>query len=185
MRGRNLGILMAAMLVAALAGWWFASPSWTLQQMRDAASAKDTDRLSAHIDYPALRADLKDEWSRRLLGASSVDAGSIEGLVAATIAGPLIDAAVSPRGVQAMFDADELQGPAAARVQKRGELPRLPAAKDQPVIERDGLSQFRVHARTPGSAGLVFRRYGFSWKLAGVDLAPVADAPSPAKRSPQ
>jgi len=174
MRARIGLVLGLALLVAAVAGWWLASPWWTLTAMRDAARAHDQAKLSAYVDYPALRTDLKEEMMRQMISPGETEGGdSVVKLVAATIAGPLIDAAVTPQGVQAMFDSERVaERPGATPETSAGRLPHLPAAKDSPVIERDGLSQFRVHAREPGSATMVFRRSGLGWKLAGVDLPP-------------
>ncbi|MEO5641501.1 MAG: DUF2939 domain-containing protein [Sphingomicrobium sp.] len=179
MRLKWLGMGVALALGGAAAGWWFASPWWTLKAMREAAAAHDERKLSAYVDYPALRESLKDDVMRRITtdGRGAEGLGAIGAQVANAIAGPLIDAAVTPQGVQAMFDGEQAaRQPGATPETKAGQLPPLPAAKDRPVIERGGLNQFRVHAREPGSATMVFRRDGLGWKLAGVDLPPPPNA---------
>ena len=174
MRGRWLMVVVAA-LVAATAGWWFASPWWTLKAMREAAAAHDEPALSAHVDYPALREDMKGEVMKQVTtdGRGVAGLGAIGAQVANAIAGPMIDAVVTPRGVEAMFRAENAQeksgrspGPSG------GPLPKLPSAKDQPIIDRHGLNEFTVRGREAGSATLVFHRDGLGWRLAGIDLPP-------------
>jgi len=168
MRMKWLGSAALLLLVAA-GGWWLASPWWTLKAMRAAAAAHDEAALSAHVDYPALREDMKGEVMKQVTsdGRGAEGLGAIGTLVANAIAGPLIDAAITPAGVAAMFRAERAQGKAARSPETSATpLPRLPAAEDRPVIERDGLNSFRVHGREAGSASLVFHRVGLGWKLA-------------------
>ena len=174
MRARWLGLMVAA-LVAAAAGWWFASPWWTLRAMREAAAAHDEKALSAHVDYPALRESVKSNVMRRITtdGRGAEGLGAIGALVADAIAGPLIKAAVTPQGVEAMFRADYAQDKAARTPDTPGvALPKLPPEKDRPVIERHGLNEFTVRGREAGGATLLFHRDALGWKLAGFDLPP-------------
>ena len=62
-RSNRLALAAAALILLAAVGWILGSPYYTLWQMREAARANDADRLSAFVDYPALRADLKSEIS--------------------------------------------------------------------------------------------------------------------------
>ena len=175
MRGRWLTVTVAA-LVAAAAGWWFASPWWTLKAMREAAAAHDERALSAHVDYPALREDMKGELMKQVStdGRGIAGLGKIGAQIANAIAGPMIDAAVTPAGVEAMFRADDARagGETEAPASTGERLPQLPEAKDRPLIERHGLGEFTVRGREAGSATLVFHRDGLGWRLAGIDLPP-------------
>ena len=165
--------IVAAVLVLLIvaAAWWYASPIWTLRAMRDAAKEHDAARLSAYVDYPALREDLKADLGRYVMSEAAKrpgDAGSKLGAVIATaFLGPIVDAAVSPEGVEAML---------AVQNRKESQAPRpVPAsAGDDPVIDRDGFDSFRVHGKDASKGALVFHRSGLGWKLVGVDL-PASD----------
>ena len=165
--------IVAAVLVLLIvaAAWWYVSPIWTLRAMRDAAKDHDAARLSAYVDYPALREDLKADMGRYVMSEAakhSGDAGSKLGAVIATaFLGPVIDAAVSPQGVEAMFAAENRQDFQAPK-------PVPVTAGDDPIIERDGLDSFRVHGKDASKGALVFHRSGLGWKLVGVDL-PASD----------
>ena len=161
-------------VVMAVGVWWYASPIWTLRAMRDAAKERDQAKLSAYVDYPALREDLKHdvgdyaeaETERRIGGRGR----GLAARIARAFVDPVIDAAVSPAGVEAMF-ASEAQISAAG-----GRLSAPVQAGDHPVIERDGFNSFRVHGADATKGALVFHREGLGWKLVGVDL-PAPEGP--------
>ena len=175
MRGGR-GTMIAALLAAvAVAGWWFASPTWTLRQMRAAADAHDAARLSAYIDYPALRADLKGElnqaMAREMARNREVDVSPFAAALAAAFAGPMIDALVTPERLEAMFAQRAAAGPGVPRTTLSRSGVALPSAKrSDPVrVEREGFDRFRlVTGKAEGA--MLFRRVGFGWKLVGVDL---------------
>lgn len=169
-RNRWIGLAAVALVVAAAVGWYAASPYYTLAQMRDAAKANDADRLSAYIDYPALRANVKSEVTARIAAEAGMDkaqSGALGALFGSVVVGPLVDAIVSPAGVRAMLVArNSEQGKAVGKAAAAAAPVRL---DDRPVIERRGLSEFAV--RSKGSDGaMVFTRHGLGWKLSGVDL---------------
>ena len=161
----------AVLIIAATATWYFASPIWTLHQMKAAADANDPDALNSYIDYPALREDLKTEITGRMMEEASRDRSGFRGLglaIGATMVGPVIDGLVTPAGMQAALTAKHDQGETNAAAQPATAL-RLP---DDPVITRRGFSEFLVASKRQPRSGLVFKRHGLSWKLSGVDLPP-------------
>jgi hypothetical protein len=164
---RKVVALFALVVIIAIA-WWYASPVWTLRAMGDAAKDRDQAKLSAYVDYPALRADVKHDMGDYASAKAGKRFGEPGRALAAYIANafgdPAVDAVVSPAGVEAMF-ASEQQIEAAG-----GRLQAPVHAGDHPVIERDGLSSFRVHGRDATKGALVFHREGLGWKLVGLDL---------------
>ena len=179
MRGGR-GILVAMVLsVAAATGWWFGGPWWTLREMRAAADAHDAARLSAYIDYPALRADLKGElnqaMAREMVRRRETEVSPFAAALAAAFAGPMIDALVSPERIEAMFARPAVATaawpvPASANFEK-GAGVMLPSANqpDQLRVERQGFNRFRL-ITGKGEGAMQFRRAGLGWKLVGVDL---------------
>ena len=166
--------LVFGLVIAALVGWYEFSPLYTLSEMREAAAAGNSAKLSRWVDYQALKIDLKGELRREiLLEANRRGTGDNPFAKLAVALVPLgVDWVVTPESVQAMFDAKSAasttgRGPA-ARDSKIGVMP-VAIPKVDIVIERHGLSEFKV--KTKGKDGAaVFRRYGFGWKLAGVDM---------------
>ena len=162
MRRRNILIALAVLVVAAAGTWYWASPWWTVRAMKQAAEARDVTALSRNVDYPALREGLKRE-----LRARSGDAGGVLGaLVSGGIADRLVDLALTPEGVRAIF----ATAPLASN-------PRPGAVKlnaNDLVMRRDGFGQFRM-VRGDGKGGaLVFRLRGATWMLSDIELPPEA-----------
>ena len=84
-----------------------------------------------------------------------------------------VEMVVTPEAVQAMFDAKSAasttgRGPGTKATNGVAVMP-VGIPKQDLVIERHGLSEFKV--RTKGKDGAaIFRRYGLGWKLAGFDV---------------
>jgi hypothetical protein len=175
MRRRTLIAGAAILLLALAAGWYVGSPWYTLGEMRAAARSDDADSFDSHVDFPALRADVKAQLGARI--QAHVHGGglgaSLGAALGAALVGPLVDAAVSPAGVRAAFDARRENAAGGGASQPLVKLPRDPA------IHRLGLSEFLLVSRAHPDSGLVFRRDGLGWKLSGVRLPAEEASPAP------
>jgi hypothetical protein len=145
---------LAAFAAGLGATWYFASPWWTLRGMKQAAEAGDTQALSAYIDYPAVREDVRRQVRERYAGGGSLESRLLRGVVAEGI----VEAVVRPEGLKAALVA--------------GSMVRSPLAMraEDVAMRRDGLDEFRLANRSGEGAELVFHRHGLGWKLAGVQL---------------
>jgi hypothetical protein len=145
----------AALLVLLAAGWWFGSPWWTLWRMREAAEAGDSEALAAYIDFPALRASTREQLGSRL--------GPLGGLVA----GPALDAAISPEALRLALGKG--RGSAGGGEKGAGAASGRGDGSEPPDVDlsRSGASEFRVRGR---HSDLVFRRHGLGWKLEEIRL---------------
>lgn len=161
-------LIAAVALVLAVGGWWYFSPYWTLHAMRSAAQRGDAKKLSEYVDYPAVREDLKGEFRRTVFNQAAAgnekDGFAVLGSAfALAMIDPLVDAVVTPEGLEAAF----------ARQQRAGQPAkgaRLPAAPSDPVIDRQSFDRFTVRDKDPSKGALVFARSGLGWKLVGFDL---------------
>jgi hypothetical protein len=164
-------LLVALVLLGiAIGTWWYASPLWTLHEMREAARTDDAEKLSEYVDYPALREDLKGELRRAMISEMTKQNDGFAMLGSAfalALIDPLIDVMVTPEGVEAMFDN-------AKRARLSEKRPKLPEASSDPIVERQGFDQFAVRDKDPTKGSLIFRRHGLGWKLSGIDLPPGA-----------
>lgn len=156
--------LVAIALAAAVVGWEIASPWWTVARMRDAAQARDAERLAKHIDFPQVKSNLKgqlvDLAEAQLMAKPN---GSLVRRVAFhTVIDPIVDAIVSQEALRVALLASPIVG--AARTSKN--------AASECGIKRDGVQRFRLRcARLPnGTADLVFERNGWGWEMVGIDL---------------
>lgn len=164
-----MAVAATAGLLTASAGWYLGSPQWTLRQMRAAADKGDAKALSAYIDFPAFRADLKSELGAAMTkkiaetGEKNNPFTSFGMAIAMTFVDKMIDTMVTPAGMRAMFSSD------AATAEKS--LTQVQAGRNDLEVEHVGLSAFRVREAGQGNkAILVFNRDGLGWKLVGIDL---------------
>lgn len=158
-------ILIALALLAALAagGWYWASPWWTLQSMKNAAEARDIDTLSRNIDYASLRESMKRQLRARMESGVR-DSGMLGTLVASGLAERLVDVALTPDGMRVIFAAAPLAGDTNQRTV------RLKAS--DMTMRRDGIDRFRMVRRDGKGGALIFRLRGASWMLTDIELPP-------------
>jgi hypothetical protein len=173
----------ALLLILLLAGgWYYVSPGLTVKSMVEAAQSNDEARFSSYVDYDALRTDMKTELTSRLQAEAKRD-GSEEaklGLaMGMAVMGPLVDSMVSPTGMKQAFanlanEQANAKGKAAA-----GDKGTAKVEKEEPQIRRMGVNRFIVTGKDTPDSGLVFERRGLGWKLAGIDLPPLAPGEAP------
>lgn len=158
-------------LIAAGAGWYFESPSWTLKQMADAAQSRDSDKLSEYIDYPRLRestkSQLKAAMTAKIASGTSKGFEALGMMIGMSMVDNLIDGMLTPDGMEAMFANANAQDAATPPTKKPFGLD----ASNREII-RDSFDRFRLHdKRKAGQDGdLIFERHGLSWKLAEIKV---------------
>lgn len=164
----------AAAIAAVLALSSYASPYWTLHQMKSAIDDKDAERLSEHIDFPALRESFKGQMMtamNRQMSSPEMANNPFAGvgqMMAAALINPMIDAAVSPAGVMAMMESGKVR-PAPQQTPKADTSP----ARDEPGYAVDYQGWSRVAISQPGQdAGrFILKRTGlWSWQLSALEL---------------
>ncbi|WP_052507792.1 DUF2939 domain-containing protein [Sphingomonas hengshuiensis] len=157
-------IALAAVVMAALAAWFWFSPQVTLWQLKRAADAGDVAALSAHIDYPALRESVKGE----VRGKLDARGGGLEALAGALVerlGDPLVDAMVTPQGMRMVF-----ASATTPRADGTRQGPPLGMKAEAMRIRRESLSQFALVDPARPGAELMFGYRGLGWKLVGVRL---------------
>ena len=141
-----------------------ASPWWTLKNMRDAAVARDSERLATYIDFPRVRSNLREQLVSLAdaKGPSPAYEAVLRRVGVRSIIDPIIDVIVSPEAMRVAL----MVAPS------RSSETRADGATESCGVKRDGVRQFRLRcARLPnGNADLVFERRGFGWVLVGIDL---------------
>jgi hypothetical protein len=162
---RRLSLILIVLALLAAGAWVWGSPYLTVRAMARAAQARDVAALSAHVDYPAVRESMKNQLRARFASSDrrGLDA-ALGALVATGIADSIVDSAVTPEGIRAIF-ATGAAG--AVRVQR-------PVALDarEMRLRRDSLGQFSLVRRDGQGGALVFALQGLEWKLVGIELPP-------------
>lgn len=169
-----------ALLIAAFAGWYAASPRYTLARMQQAAVSGDAADFAARVDFPSLRASLKSELRTRLrFEAGEAPPGSLKALgldMALGFVDQMVDSAISPESVGLALAS---VGAAGDWVAPAGLETLSLLAMPEHRINRLGLDHFEVTLPDGKRPSLVFAREGLGWRLSAVrlnDPAPVRPA---------
>jgi hypothetical protein len=99
----RLAVLVIA--VAVFGAWFYFQPHMTLYKLDQAAKANDTNGVSAHVDFPALRASLKEGFTQMMLketaSTNSVqeEKAAFRDALMATLVERMLEKAVTPESV--------------------------------------------------------------------------------------
>lgn len=183
--GRKRIVGAVVVLLLLFAAVWLASPVLTARAVIQAGKDGDEARLEQHVDFPSLRASLKDELGGRLAQEMRDDprlSGGLGGLgmlLAPSLVSGAVDALVTPRAVA--FMVQEARAPEAADavrpVEAGPEAAREPGRRVRQAWGYRDLNTFAVtlwrEDRPDDRLALLLERRGlFGWKLAAVDLTP-------------
>lgn len=165
----RLFALALATSLALPAGWYAASPHYTVAAMQQAALSANPEALEAHVDFPALRQSLKAQLTTRLAAETRAPTSPFAAFgasLALGFVGPFVDSAVSP-------DMLRLALAGAAELAPMPELQALALIASPKVkIDRHGLNSFTARLEGTGANAphAVFQRHGLGWKLSGLSL---------------
>ncbi|GEM_PF-264305 len=166
----------AALLAILVAVWFFFTPHLAVRGMRAAAEERDSARLSAYVNFPALKENLKASFNAKIAAeaAKQQDAGPFAQLgaaMAAAFISPIIDMMVTPESLALIMKGDKPE-PGKAKGETRN-----PPAEIESSMAYEGLNRFVVTIMKKNepkgeTMGLVFSREGLfsSWKLTGLRL---------------
>lgn len=165
-------LILVVLALGSVGGWYFGSPIWTVYQVSEAAKARDSDRLSAYVDYRALReslrAELRARFTQRLTGRGHVRLGAAAAVLARPVIDRLVDASVTPEALRLMLDT----GQATENVR-----PPFRIDAGNAELVRDSFDQFRIVGQD--GAALIFERRGLGWRMAGIRLPLAPNQPAP------
>lgn len=170
-------VLAVVVLVAAA---WAAAPVFAGQALIRAAKAGDARKLETLVDFPALRASLKEELNQELMARMGRDPrvadsglGGLGLLLAPMILSGAVDTVVTPEVLAQMVTTAEAPDPT-----RSGPAEPADHADDKDIHQAWGYRDLNHFAVTltdrdqPNQhLALILERRGvFSWKLAAVDL---------------
>jgi hypothetical protein len=120
----------AAIIVLVLLVLAYASPYLVLSRVRDAVQQRDAAMIDKYVDYPALRASLKEQVTQLLSRRVQTQKlqhplAALGALVGMAFVDPLVDAYATPDGVAALL----------AGLPPRGEPGEAPPAMSAPQAE--------------------------------------------------
>ena len=189
---KPVAIAMIVVFIVAVIGYSYSTPYIALNRIKRAADARDAATLNQYVDYPALRASLKEQLDETLQKRIDAQHSSNPLLLFGAVIGtalisPLVDAYATPDGVAALLNGLPPRGvpgeqpPAAsanAPVQSPAPPPLAsgagPDAREQTTAGYRGINEFVVtwqHSAGEPRYAAILQRHGlFTWKLAAVDL---------------
>lgn len=173
--------LLALLVVIALAlmGYVAAGPFMTVHAIREAVKAQDTAALARHVDFPALRGNLRaqaEDYIARQAGADvqSHPLGAIALGVASSMAGVGIDAMATPAGIGALLEGRNFIDRVSGRRNNADTSTPAPPRDPLKGAKYDFESTSRFTATVVDGDGrpvmVVFTRDGLTWKLSDIRL---------------
>jgi hypothetical protein len=153
---------LVVLIVAVGGGWLWGSPYLALLQLKKAADARDLTTISARIDYPAVRADLKTQLRERIGRAEGSALDRLGAAIAERFADPVVDAAITPEGMRALFAST-----AVAQAARPGIVGGAPGDLR---VRRVALDRFLLTPTKGTGPELVFELQGLTWRVTAVRL---------------
>lgn len=174
-------LVLAGVLLVLLLAYVAAGPYLAINGLRKALAEQDVGALERHVDFPALRVNMKaqveDYVARR--GGGLAESGGLLGAVglqaAATVGGFAVDTMVTPLGIAAILQGRSMWMRASGQTVD-GDTYGAPRPVDplaQARLRYESTSRFT--ARVPGPDGemvAVLQRQGLRWRLVDIRFPP-------------
>jgi len=181
----KLLLTIAPALLLATGGYVVAGPYLTIHGISKAIEERDTGQLSRHVDFPALRVNLKAQLSDYVIRRGGPELqSSLLGAVALGVAGNLagagVDTLVTPVGIGALLEGQGVWKRAIGDTAGGDTYaPPTPARPLRDARHRyESVSRFTATTQTRDGRDIVFvlTRDGLRWRLSNVIL-PLEQAP--------
>lgn len=166
--------LFVAIVFVLSVTWFYFTPHLAVGGMKSAIESKDEVKLSAYVNFPALRESVKAGFSAKLAQQpiKEIEENSFGGLGAAlanAFINPLVDVIVTPENLAMMLKGYQ------PKPVKTSAQPDSAQAGIDTAMSYESFDRFVVTIKnkgaTDGSVDLVFNRNGlFSWQLSALRL---------------
>ena len=194
---RSVATALVVLILVAALGFVYASPYIALNRVKRAADARDAQTVNEYVDFPALRASLKEQIAALLTRRVDIQKSGnplaiIGAMIGAALVGPLVDSYATPDGVAAILNGIPPRGdpgerpppagggsssaPATSDTLASGVTPAQDAPREPPQTTAGyrSVNTFVVtyqHGAGDARYSAIFHRTGLvSWKLVAVDL---------------
>lgn len=166
----NRILLLVVLAVGAVAAWYAITPRATVEDLRAAALAHDTETIDAIVDFDSVRAHLRSDLREYLARDSDSGEESLGRMLGRTIGSiigdGLIDTFVSPMGLAVVLSGrlPDQDPPSEAAMERTRDY----------SIDRQGFNRFAVRFDADENDGtrplLEFRRDGIHWRMVRIRL---------------
>ncbi len=172
-------IALVLLIVLGLAGYVAAGPYLAIHGIRDALAEQDTAKLERHVDFPALRVNLRAQAEDYLARRAGPEVQSnVFGAFALSVAngalGRSVDTLVTPLGIAALLQGRSMWKQAIGETV--GGDTYAPAVPADPLknaqLRYESASRFTatVHDASGDPIVCVFTRQGLRWRLTDIRL---------------
>lgn len=171
---KKIPILIVALLVV-IAEYLYASPYLALNSIKNAAQARDAEKLSSYIDFPSVKQGVKEQIKAKV-ATEMVVSGNNDGfetlgsMFATAMIDPLVDGLITPEGIAAiMLEKQEQESTEANDTQEKSN------ESDNLEYETgyDSFNDFHVYinnAEVDRTVKVRLHRDGLSWKISNIDF---------------
>jgi len=174
MKSKSIVVSLAALAAGV---WLYFTPHLAVGSMKDAAQARDAEKLSSYVDFPALKESLKSTFNAKIaqeVAAQGQDQpyAAMGAMFAAALINPMIDAMVSPEGLTMMLKGEK---PVQQPGNGQHENGTSSSEDTDTSMSYEGFSTFLVKVSQKDNpdeqVSLVFERDGLiSWKLSAIRI---------------
>ena len=176
--------ILGACLLAALMAYVAAGPYLAINGIRTALAAQDVAALERHVDFPALRlnmrAHVEDYIARK--GGGMAESGGLLGAIGLQIAGGLgdtaVDTMVTPLGIGALLQGRSMWMRASGQTVNGDTYgdPRPADPLQDAKLHYQSTSRFTatVHDERGRPIVVAFHRQGLRWRLVDIEVDPAS-----------
>ena len=171
---KKASILIAGLLVL-IAGYLYASPYLALNSIKNAAQARDAEKLSSYIDFPSVKQGVKEQIKAKfatemIANENSNGFEALGSMLATAMIDPLVDGLITPEGIAAMMSEkqDQASTEVASTQEESNESNNL-----EYETGYDSFSAFHVNInniKTDKTVKVMLHRDGLSWKITDIDF---------------
>lgn len=166
--------LATAGLVGIFGTWFYFSPYLTVYGMQQAAERKDATELSKHVNFPALKDNVKSTLKAQVVKEVTKQGQqgnpfALLGLgLAESYINSVVNTMVSPEGIAAMVQGQTPDS------QNKNAKQATNSNKSEVSMSYESFNSFVVHVKNKSAekdkVSLVFLRDGLDWKLSAIRL---------------
>ncbi|MEB3333619.1 MAG: DUF2939 domain-containing protein [Cyanobacteriota bacterium] len=170
-KANRVALSLAIGSVAAVGGYYLASPFLAIQGLRSGFLSRNADQVNQYIDYPSLQSDLKGQLGSMMLRSMQSDpemaANPFSGFAMAMITpmvNSMVDTYVTPSGMKSVLEASSTQQSGGVQDQTVPNLIEQKKEFDKALqnisMGYDGLNKFQLMATADDGkkTTLVFHR---------------------------
>jgi hypothetical protein len=172
-KGQRYGLIAGILGAFIGGGAIYASPYLTLYQMYQSVKQKDAQGVASYVNFPALRESVKTNVQGLVSQELSKQDNPLMALIGSAVSGfvvdPVIDQIVTPEGVAALLEGQQL-------LLNRDRQPQLSEKATEVEVQPhyESFNQFVVSVKPKGETAmpvdLLLSREGLGWKVTGVRL---------------